>query len=388
MNRTSKTIARRQLLRDALTGTVAVTAVGVGTPRSVTMANEARGTSSWPQFYGPQGTGVAITAGDPPERWSAGEGVRWRTPIAGRGWSSPVTDGRMIYVTAAVGNDDQPRNLVVHQFDFESGRLNATFDVFRQADDRDYPIHQKNSHASPTLVIDGDRLFVHFGYQGTAALTTDGKILWTNRDLTFPPVHGGGGSPILLNDQLVFTCDGAETPYVASLDAATGKLRWRCDRPVDADRKFSFATPAAFDFDDQNQIIAPGSDCVMGIDPATGQALWTFESSGFSVVPKPLKMDDRLLYCTGFMRPSLIALRVGSSSLRSSSRSSSKSWAATEVWRVDKNVPKTPTPIPDGDAVVMVSDEGIVSRIAIADGSTIYRERLGGKFSASPITSI
>lgn len=336
--------------------------------------------SAWPQFFGADGTGVVRSSGNAPVRWSreANEtSLRWRTELPGSGWSSPVVDQGIVFVSAAIeSGEGQPRDLVVHKVDAETGRLLATFKVFKQADDRKFPIHGKNSHASATMVLDGQRLFAHFGYQGTALLTTDGEIVWENRDLVFPPVHGNGGSPIMVGDQLVFTCDGADEPYVASLESSSGKLRWKTTRPVDADRKFSFATPSAFEFEGQAQIIAPGSDCIMALDPADGRMLWSFESSGFSVVPKPMKVGELIIYCTGFMRPSLIAIRPGTEA---------NGWVPSEAWRVDRNVPKTPTPILDGDAVVMVSDEGIVTRVRVEDGSVAYRKRLGGKFSASPI---
>ncbi|MEM9827418.1 MAG: PQQ-binding-like beta-propeller repeat protein [Planctomycetota bacterium] len=334
--------------------------------------------NGWPQFLGPEGTGVVDGNRGVPETWSSTKSIRWRTELPGSGWSSPVHDGTHVYLSAAIDgeSEDSAKRLVVQKLDLQSGALVATFPVFDQLDDRKYPIHSKNSHASPTLVIDGGQVIAHFGYQGTAALDFDGKKLWENRELTFPPMHGNGGSPLVLGDQIVFTCDGAQRPFVAALDRRDGRVRWRTDRPVDARMKFSFATPAAFRIDDKLQVIAPGSDCLCGLEPASGKLLWTFESPGFSVVPKAMRVGDTIVYCTGFMRPSLIAVDPGSAA---------NGWQAREVWRVKRNVPKTPTPLLDGDGIVMVSDEGIVSRINAADGKVVYQKRLGGNFSASPI---
>lgn len=368
-----QSVSRRAFAKEAFV-------LGCGVSGSLTLndshAAETLDGTSWTQFRGSLGNGLARSAAKPPTEWSAGGGYRWRTPLEGEGWSSPVIDRGNAYVTAALKTAKDSFRLVVHKLDFESGRLLKTFQVFRQGTDRTFPIHSKNSHASPTLIIDNDRLFVHFGYQGTACITTSGEIVWENRDLVFPPVHGNGGSPILFDRQLIFTCDGADEATVASLDRDSGEMLWRTPRPVDAERKFSFATPAAFQIDDQTQIIAPGSDCVVGLSPSDGRLLWTFESPGFSVVPKPMMSNGLLVYCTGFMRPSLIALKPGTAK---------NDWVASEQWRVERNVPKTPTPIVDEDGIVMISDEGILTRVNVEDGSINYRERLGGKFSASPI---
>lgn len=335
------------------------------------------GGMGWPQFLGPDGTGVVVENRGVPITWSKDQSIRWATQLAGSGWSSPVHDGQHIYVTASLDEADRDvRTLVIHKVNLHDGTLVATYPVFDQASDRDYPIHSKNSHASPTLVLDGDELVAHFGYQGTALLTKAGETIWQNRELVFPPTHGNGGSPLLLQDQIVFTCDGGDAPSVASLDRSTGDVLWRSPRPVDSQMKFSFCTPAAFRIDGQVQILAPGSGCVSALDPRTGEPLWTFESSGFSVVPKPMRIGNRFVYCTGFMSPNLIAIEPGREG---------NDWQPREAWRVSRNVPKTPTPIVDGDGIVMVSDEGIVTRVSVDDGEVVYRKRLGGNFSASPI---
>src|SRR3954462_3758216 len=103
-------------------------------------------------------------------------------------------------------------------------------------------MHQKNSLASATPIVTADRLYVHFGHLGTAALDLDGKILWTQNSLTFAPVHGNGGSPALVNGLLIFSCDGASNPFLAALDAKTGDVKWKTPRTNSPARNaFSFS---------------------------------------------------------------------------------------------------------------------------------------------------
>lgn len=329
----------------------------------------------WPQFRGPAGDGVARQT-SAPVQFSADNRLMWRTELPGEGWSSPVVGSSTIYVSAAIpGNEEKEYQLAVLGIDAETGKVLQRTDVFTQSADSP-GIHQKNSHASPTLWLSPDRIFAHFGHQGTAALSRSGKVLWTNRELTFPPVHGNGGSPILLDDLLIFTCDGAEEGYVAALDAESGKLRWRTNRPVDAPRKFSFATPTAIDVNGQTQVICPGSDCVLALDPADGTIIWQVLYDGYSVVPKPVFAEGLVFVATGFGPTAVLAIDpTGKGDV-----------TETHVkWSLDRGAPKTPSLLADEGILYVVSDDGILTALEAKTGDSIYRNRIGGQYSASPV---
>jgi len=150
--------------------------------------------------------------------------VVWQTGIPGRGWSSPVlADGRL-YLTTAIGGADAAsvslRALCVNAID---GAILWNIEVLQPEPSSAKTIHQKNSPASPTPIVDRGRLYVHFGHMGTAALDLSGKILWRQTALKYSPLHGNGGSPALLGDMLVFSCDGTKDPSIVALDAGTGE---------------------------------------------------------------------------------------------------------------------------------------------------------------------
>src|SRR5262249_38284452 len=162
-------------------------------------------------------------------------------------------------------------------------------------------IHGKNSHASPTPLTDGQRLYVHFGHQGTACLDLDGKVLWRNTDLRYRPVHGNGGTPILVDEALVFSCDGGDVQFVVALDQATGKVRWKIDRKTGAFKKFSFGTPLLITVDGKPQIVSPGSGVVCAYDPKTGREIWRVRyDNGYSVVPRPVYGHGLVFVATGY----------------------------------------------------------------------------------------
>ena len=234
------------------------------------------------------------------------------TELEGQGWSSPVVAGERIYLTSAIarkedatskkGKPQTPFDLSLVIVDATTGVRVKQTTLIEQAAGEFKKIHSKNTHASPTPIIQEDRVYCHFGFQGTVCTTREGDIVWVNRDLSFPPVHGNGGSPVIVGDLLVFTCDGAKEPYIAALNKQDGSLAWKCPRPVDAKKKFSFCTPTVIEVAGKTQIIAPGSDCVVAIDPADGTIIWHVDYDGYSTVPKPVYANGLLFVCSGFDR--------------------------------------------------------------------------------------
>ena len=166
----------------------------------------------WTEFRGPTGQGHA-SALQLPLHWSQSSHQGWQVTGPGKGWSSPIVHRGRLYLTTAVplGDDqDGDQSLRALCLDAKTGKTLWDVEVFQQLTSEHSRIHRKNSHASPTPITDGERLYVHFGTQGTAALDLRGESLWKNRSLKFDNRHGNGGSPILSGDLLIFNCDGAD----------------------------------------------------------------------------------------------------------------------------------------------------------------------------------
>src|SRR6185436_17924671 len=220
----------------------------------------------WPQFRGPTGQGQSTERGLPLE-WSESRNVRWKVPVAGRGWSSPVVaDGRIWVTTAVRAGGASLRALA---FDVETGREIVNVEVFkiRNGD----LTNLKNSHASPTPVVESDRVYVHFGADGTAALTTSGEIVWKTR-LTYESQHGNGGSPIVHGDLLILSCDGSDDAFVVALDKRTGKVRWKTSRRQPADQAYS--TPLVIRVGERDEMVSVGAYRATAYDPPTGKEIW------------------------------------------------------------------------------------------------------------------
>ncbi len=340
----------------------------------------ARAESDWPQFRGPTGQGISTAKGLPIE-WSAEKNVVWKVAVAGSGWSSPVLAKGRIYLTAAVpvegGTDPTLRALC---FDAANGSVVWDTEVFRPDPGSATTMHKKNTAASPTPIVTADRLYVHFGHMGTAALDLAGKVTWKQEDLKYPPVHGTGGSPILVDGALVFSCDGKADPFIVALDAATGAIRWKTPRNTTAKKPFSFSTPLAITLDGATQIISPGSGFVGAYDLRDGHERWRVGyGEGYSVVPRPVYAHDLLFLSSSFDKPVFHAIKPAGAN--------GDATATNIAWTIPKGAPHTASAVVVGDEVFFVSDAGIATCADAKNGTIHWTERLGGNFSASPIVA-
>ncbi len=323
--------------------------------------------SDWPEFRGPTGQGVS-DAGSLPVSWDRTKSVVWRAAIPGRGWSQPVVHGGRVYLTTAV-RTRRNQSLRAVRLDAKTGKISWNVEVFRHGQ---VSIHNKNSHASATPVVDGGRLYVHFGAQGTACLDLEGRVIWRNRELRYDSVHGNGGSPVLAGSVLVVNCDGGDVQFVVALDRHTGKIKWKKSRPPHRGKGFSFSTPLSIEVDGKTQLVSPASDWVVAYDPEDGREIWRvhYQQHGYSVVPRPLYGHGLVFVCTGFNSPSLLAIRPDGQG------DVTKTHVA---WITKEGIPKGPTPVLVGDEIYMVNDGNIASCLDARTGKRHWRARVGGR---------
>ena len=330
----------------------------------------------WPEFRGPTGDGHADCRGLPVS-WSNTENVAWKTPIPGRGWSSPVVWEGQIWLTTATPDGKQMSAVCV---DRESGKILHEIKVFDTAEPE--PISVVNSYASPTPAIEAGRVYLHYGTYGTACLdTANGRILWTRRDLNCDHHEGPGSSPILFENLLIVHVDGRDAQYVVALDKQTGKTVWKTDRSIDYSRyhynaRKAFSTPQVIEFGGRKQLISPGPKAVMGYDPRTGRELWKIRYHGWSMVARPLFGHGLVFLVNDYDRPELWAIRPDGEGDVTDSH---------VAWTVTRSVPAQPSFLLIGDLLYLVNNDGLALAIDARTGTEIWRERLGGSFSASPV---
>lgn len=332
----------------------------------------------WPQFRGPTGQGISAEKNLPTE-WSTTKNVAWKVTVPGKGWSSPIVYKGRVYLTAAVKPDTaegKERSLRTLCLDAKTGKTIWNVEVFHQTDAATERIHGKNSFASPTPLTDGKHLFVHFGPQGTACLTLDGKTVWKNK-IKYSPRHGAGNSPILVDGKLFFSCDGLSEPFVVALDAGNGKIAWKRERPEQDDVKtFSFATALAIDAGGRQQIVSPATGQVIAYEPKTGRQLWKLKYVGYSVIPRPVYSHGLVYMSTSYQRTRVLAISpTGSGDVTGSHLK----------WSISRGAPKTPSALVVGDELYFLSDNGTASCVDAKSGTVHWQKRIGGTYSASPV---
>jgi outer membrane protein assembly factor BamB len=337
----------------------------------VTMRLAGQPQGEWPQFRGPTGQGHSAEHGLPFE-WSETRNVVWKSPIRGRGWSSPVISNGRVWVTTSV-TDARGASLRALALDVESGRELVNVEVFRLASAN--LKNEKNSHASPTPIIEGDRVYVHFGGEGTAALDAmSGATVWAKK-FPYASQHGAGGSATLHGDLLIFSGDGHYEAWVIALDKRTGDVKWKTERRKPFDQ--AYTTPLVISVNGRDQVVSVGAYRTAAYDVETGKEIWMVRyEDGFSNVPRPVFAHGLVFIVTGFFQPAILAVR---SDGRGDVTNTHIAWSAT------RGAPFTPSPIAVGDELYVISDLGVLSCFDAKTGKLHWQQRLGGNYSASPV---
>jgi outer membrane protein assembly factor BamB len=340
------------------------------------LAKPAVAGDDWPQFRGPTGDGHSDSTGLP-VTWSETEHVRWKTPIHGRGWSSPVVLGDQIWITTATEDGKQMSAVCL---DRESGKI--VHDLLLFENEKPKFCHALNSYASCTPAIDPGRVYVHFGAYGTACLdTTTGKTIWERRDLECDHWRGPGSSPILFENLLIVHYDGYDLQYVVAFNKETGKTVWKIDRKVDygttdGDIMKAYCTPIVIDVAGKKQLVSPTSKAALAYDPRTGEELWRVRFGSFSATARPLFGHGLVFINTGFGKADLLAVRPDGMGDVTDSH---------VEWKVTKSIGSKPSPLLIDGLIYNVHDAGVATCNEATTGKEVWTHRLGGNFSASPI---
>ena len=339
--------------------------------------------ASWPQFRGPSGDGQVV--GEPlPLTWSEDKNVRWRTPIHGKGWSSPVIDGDRIWLTTATEEGHEMYVVCVRRSD---GEVLLDRKVFSNSAPRF--CHPTNSYASPTPAIHEGRIYVHFGSYGTACLDgQSGETIWSRRDLPCDHWRGPASSPIIFDGKLFVSFDGYDVQYQVALDCESGATLWNTDRNIDygtdnGDHRKAYGTCHVVRHGPAPIIVSPSAAETIAYNPNDGTEHWRVRHGGMNAATRPLwDPNHRLVFLTigdpvGRRKPTLLAVRpdVG---LDDGERI---------AWTVDRSAPRRSSPVLVDDLLFMISDDGIASCLDVATGETHWRKRVAGSYRASLIAS-
>jgi outer membrane protein assembly factor BamB len=348
----------------------------------------ARGDENWPQFRGPTGQGVSDSK-DLPTTWSPTQNVKWKTPIHGKAWSSPVIWGNRVWVTTAT---EDGRDLFVLCIDKETGKITQDVKLFE--DPSPNPVFKNyNSYASPTPVVEKDRIYVTFGAAGTACLDTSGeevKPIWQRRDLKINHFRGAGSSPLIYNDLLIQDYDGSDAQFVVALNKETGKTVWRTNRSVDykdlgpdgkpkgeGDFRKGFSTCRIATLNGKPAVISVGSKATYAYEPETGREIWRLEHPDWHSAGATPVIGDGLIYiCPGFGRGAILAVRPDGQGVLGQDHI---------AFKITKNAPDKQSPLLVDGLLYFIDATGFGSCVDAKTGAEVWRQRIAPNFSAAPL---
>lgn len=358
---------------------------------------------NWPQFRGADSLG---TSGDDPRlpaTWSAVENVRWKTPLPGMGWSSPVVWDDRVFLTNVVsggtveevkkglyfgGNrpeiSQDPHQWIAYGVDFESGEIAWQRDLHRGVPPT--PRHLKNSYASETPVTDGERVYAHFGYLGTWCLDVNGNEIWKREWKPYKVRHdwGTSASPVLHQGRLYIVNDNEDRSTLTCLDKATGQTIWEVER----DELSNWSTPFVWENSARTEIITTGTGKVRSYD-LDGTLLWEFQGMSSIVIPMPFAGHGMLYVAAGYVgdqnRP-VYAIRPGAKgdiSLRDGEHSNE-----FIAWHQPQAAPYNPSPLLYKGLYYTLYDRGFLTCHDAVSGKEVYgKQRFeagANAFTASP----
>jgi outer membrane protein assembly factor BamB len=330
----------------------------------------------WPQWRGPNGTGVSRMA-KPPVEWSETRNVRWKKEIPGRGAGTPVIWGELLFLSTAVpiaasdaeahasrGSNPGPHRYLVMAFARKDGRL-----MWQRVAREDTPhegTHQEwGTWASPSIVTDGTHVIASFESRGIYAYDMKGTPIW-QKDLGDKKMRnqfGEGTSPALHGNLLVVVWDHQGESFITALDKRTGDERWRTPR----DEIDSWATPLVVEHGGRAQVVTSGMKQVRSYDLETGKLLWYGAGTTMNPIPSPVAADGMVFLTAGFRGNNLKAVRLADAKDDITN-------TPALVWTLDRDTPYVPSPLLyDGILYVLKSNNGILSAFDAKTGKPHYQ---------------
>jgi outer membrane protein assembly factor BamB len=369
---------------------------------TVGSGTSATGDTNWAQWRGPDGLGVSSSTAFPDE-WAPDRNIAWKTPVGGRGHSSPIVWQDRIFLTTSIEGGKAPADhkAPIHLgFDLKPGYYHAdsvgadhlyalkvlAFDAKTGEPLWDRTVfdglmydnrHRKNTYASSTMATDGKSVYAFFESAGLYAFDFEGNLLW-KRSLggIAKAGMGPGTSPVIFENLLILQCDQemGDGSFIVALDRKDGSEVWRQTRTT----RRSWATPLIVRTPSRVEMVTSGAEVVISYDPRTGRELWRANGIESHPIPSAVAGDGLVFLSAGSSGKRAMAIRLGGDGDLKDSPSI--------VWRYRKGAAYVPSPILRGPYLYLMSDTGIITCIEAATGTVVYeggRPPVPATFTAS-----
>jgi len=318
----------------------------------------------WPWWRGGTYDGIASPDQHPPMKWSDSENIIWKANLPGRSHGSPIVVGDQVVVTAA----DTDRN-VQSVLCFDRGTGKQLWESVVHEKGLDVKNNEKSSMASAAVACDGDRFFVNFLNGDSVymtALDRQGKKLWQKKLSTYINHQGFGSSPLLYQDLVIGVSDNKGGGAIVAMNRATGDIVWQKARPA----KPNYSSPVIFNVEGKDQLFLIGCDLVTSLNPTTGETFWEVEGSTTECVTTTVTDGHRIFTSGGYPKNHVSAVAADGT--------------GRIVWE-NPTRSYVPSLLTRGGYLFAVMDAGIAMCWKSDTGEEVWKGRLSGTFSSSPV---
>ena len=343
--------------------------------------------SDWPEWRGPQRTGVSAETGLPTSWSPSGENLAWKVPYGGR--SSPVVLGDRLYLQNASGSNEtlQERLMCFHA---DTGKLlwEHKYNLFTS----DVPPH-RIAWASPAADPATGHVYAFSGNGLLMAFSRDGKLLWERslaEEFGMWTTHGGRvSSPVIDGDQVIVSgltflwgaMSGGAHRYV-SFDKTTGQATWISapeGRPTDT----IYANPFIADVNGTRMFFSGGSDGAMhALKARTGEGLWSWPVSQRGLNTAALLLGPDVI--VSHSEENLGTSEMGMLAAMPAAKSG-KLTDKDARWIVRGIQAGYASPVSDGERIYALDNGGVLFAFEAKTGKQLWHQALGTIAKASPV---
>lgn len=321
--------------------------------------------TDWPWWRGPQRNGHAAADQTPPLSWDETKNVVWKAPVPGRGHGSPTIVGNRIFLATAE-EDTQIQSVLC--FDRSSGKQLWKTELHKGG----FPkkTNKKATMASSSVACDGERVFMNFLHDGavyTTAVNLDGQQQWQTKITDYKLHQGYGSSPTLYGSMVIVSADNKSGGKVAALDRQLGKIIWEQTRP----KTPNYPSPIILKAGGREQLFMTGCNLVSSFDPKTGERLWEFAGATEECVTSTVTDGNVIITSGGYPKNHTSAFKADGSQKE-------------PVWENKSRVYVPSMLIRDG-YLYAILDAGIAACWKVDTGDEVWKQRLGGTFTSSPV---
>ncbi len=355
-------------------------------------------TDNWPGWRGPWANGISLLK-NLPASWSAEQNIFWKTPVPGRGHSSPVVWGDRLFLTTDTEGDVLPgagpvkhrmqgqpflhpdsvggnrkHTLELLCFDGNNGKLLWRRTAFEGPVFDD--IHKFNTYASATTVTDGKFVYAYFDSQGLYKFDFEGNLIWKMSLGGIATLGvGTGGSPVLFEDKILILADqdDGEGSFLAAVATEDGKVAWKIPRKA----QITWTTPVVVEVASQPELIVAATENVIAYDPRTGKEIWRTEGLDSNVVHTPVFGHGMVYVSSGYPKKKTMAIHLD------------PAFKGDRVaWKYEKGTGYIPSPILYGDYLYLMSGAGLLTCLDANTGEPKYEGKrfpVTAQFTSPPV---